>query len=583
MIPSPRALVGAACLALMSGMPVQAQTLQELYEAARTYDAAYLAARAQAQSAEFRAAQAEALTKPSASLSASATTSLADAPRIGTGDTNGLGATLSGRYPLFNRANQATIAQARKSLVAAQADLESAEQDLIVRLSQAYFDVLAAQDALGASRANKTAITEQLASAKRNFEVGTATITDTREAQARFDLASAQEIAAENDLRTKRIALDQLVGRTGVAPHGLVTPVALPQPEPADAERWVGQADSVHPLVRKARVALDVALLETERARAAQLPTVDAVGTVGTNRSAGSSATLPGNTRSASVGVQLNWPLYTGQATENRIRETIALEEKSRNDVEAARRAVAQATRQAFFGVQSGLAQIRALEAAESSTKLALEATQLGYRVGVRVNLDVLNAQTQLFQTQRDLSKARYDVIVGSLRLRQASGQLRAEDLRAVSSLLRRTQADASTPTLPGEAVRVQGITSRVQDDTEIVRVGLSGPLGAAAESFSTPSPARIAVDLPGASNMAGRGVQEFSEGNVRSARIVESDDRTRVVLSLREIAPYQVRQSSEALLVIVQPPASAGLPAPAANATTGATPGNPPAPVAPR
>jgi hypothetical protein len=203
--------------------------------------------------------------------------------------------------------------------------------------------------------------------------------------------------------------------------------------------------------------------------------------------------------------------------------------------------------------------------------------------VGVRVNLDVLNAQTQLFQTQRDLSKARYDVIVGSLRLRQASGQLRAEDLRAVSSLLRRTQADASTPTLPGEAVRVQGITSRVQDDTEIVRVGLSGPLGAAAESFSTPSPARIAVDLPGASNMAGRGVQEFSEGNVRSARIVESDDRTRVVLSLREIAPYQVRQSSEALLVIVQPPASAGSPAPAANATTGATPGSSPAPVAPR
>jgi outer membrane protein len=568
MIPSPRTLVGAACLALLSAASVQAQTLQELYEAARTYDAAFLAARAQAQSAEFRAAQAEALTRPSASLSASATTSLADAPRIGTGDTNSMGATLSSRYPLFNRANQATIAQARKSLMAAQADLESAEQDLIVRLSQAYFDVLAAQDALGASRANKAAITEQLASAKRNFEVGTATITDTREAQARFDLASAQEIAAENDLRTKRIALDQLVGRTGVAPHGLVTPVVLPPPEPADAERWVGRADAEHPVVRKARVALEVAQLETERARAAQLPTVDAVGTVGANRAAGSSATLPGNTRSASVGVQLNWPIYTGQATENRIRETVALEEKSRNDVEAARRSVSQATRQAFFGVQSGLAQIRALEAAESSTKLALEATQLGYRVGVRVNLDVLNAQTQLFQTQRDLSKARYDVIVGSLRLRQASGQLRAEDLRAVSALLRRTQADASTPTLPGEAVRVQGITSRVQDDTEIVRVGLSGPLSATAESFSTPSPARIAVDLPGASSMVARGVQEFSQGNVRSARIVESEDRTRVVLNLRELAPYQVRQSSEALLVIVQPPGSA----PASTAGTPAT-----------
>ncbi|MFM7705009.1 MAG: TolC family outer membrane protein, partial [Rubrivivax sp.] len=569
MIPSPRTLVGAACLALLGATQVQAQTLQELYEAARTYDAAYLAARASAQSAEFRAAQAEALVKPSASLSANATTTLADAPRVGTGDTNALGATLSGRYPLFNRANQATIAQARKSLLAAQSDLETAEQDLIVRLSQAYFDVLAAQDALGASRANKAAITEQLASAKRNFEVGTATITDTREAQARFDLASAQEIAAENDLRTKRIALDQLVGRTGVAPHGLLAPVVLPPPEPADAERWVGQADTVHPVVRKARVALEVAQLETERARAAQLPTVDAIGTVGASRSAGSSATLPGNTRSATVGVQLNWPLYTGQATENRIRETVALEEKSRNDVEAARRAVAQATRQAFFGVQSGLAQIRALEAAESSTKLALEATQLGYRVGVRVNLDVLNSQTQLFQTQRDLSKARYDVIVGSLRLRQASGQLREEDLRAVSVLLRRTQADASTPTLPGETARVQAISSRLQDDTEIVRVGLSGPLGGSAEAFSTPTPARIAVDLPGASSLIGRGLQEFNQGNVRSARVVESEDRTRVVLNLREIAPYQVRQSSEAVLVIVQPPGSApaGMGVPAAPA----------------
>jgi outer membrane protein len=165
---------------------------------------------------------------------------------------------------------------------------------------------------------------------------------------------------------------------------------------------------------------------------------VEAVGSVGLNRAAGSSATLPGNTRSASVGVQLNWPLYTGESVENRIRETVLLEEKSRQDVEAARRAVAQATRQAFFGVQSGQAQVKALEAAESSTKLALEATQLGYRVGVRVNLDVLNAQTQLFQTQRDLAKARYDVIVGSLRLRQASGQLRPQDLQAINALLQR-------------------------------------------------------------------------------------------------------------------------------------------------
>jgi outer membrane protein len=163
---------------------------------------------------------------------------------------------------------------------------------------------------------------------------------------------------------------------------------------------------------------------------------VDAVGSVGATRASGSSASLPGITKSATVGVQLNWPLYTGGATQNRIKETLALEDKARNDAEAARRAVTQATRQAFFGVQSGLAQVKALEAAESSSQLALDATQLGYKVGVRVNLDVLNAQTQLFQTRRDLAKARYDVVLGGLKLRQASGQLKPADMAAINALL---------------------------------------------------------------------------------------------------------------------------------------------------
>ena len=143
-----------------------------------------------------------------------------------------------------------------------------------------------------------------------------------------------------------------------------------------------------------------------------------------------------GTTTVASVGVQMNWPLYTGGATQNRIKETLLLEEKARQDLEAARRGVAQGTRVAYFGVQSGLAQVKALEAAESSSKLALEATQLGYKVGVRVNLDVLNSQSQLYTTQRDLAKARYDVLVGGLRLRQASGQLAPTDIDGVNRLL---------------------------------------------------------------------------------------------------------------------------------------------------
>jgi outer membrane protein len=430
--------VAAAAWLLGLAAGAQAQDLATLYEAARSYDATVLAARAQAQSVEHRAAQTDALLKPSLSATASVTGTRSDPPVTAATTTNSAAAGLSGRYPLFNRANRVSVEQAQRSLESAQADLAAAEQDLIVRLAQAYFDVLAAQDALATTRQNKAAITEQLASAKRNFEVGTATITDTREAQARFDLASAQEIAAENDLRAKRIALDQLVGRTDVQPRPLAVPVALPPLAPANPEEWVTVADGQHPTIRRARIGLEVSRLETGKARAGELPTVDAVASVGLSNTTGSgtNAFTRGTANSSSIGVQMSWPLFTGGSVQSRIKETLALETKAENDLQAARRTVAQSTRVAFFGVQSGQAQVRALEAAEASSKLALEATQLGYRVGVRVNLDVLNAQRDLFTTQRDLARARYDVLVGGLRLRQASGQLAVADLDRVNGLL---------------------------------------------------------------------------------------------------------------------------------------------------
>ena len=429
--------VGLAAV-LTSTLPLaaRAQSLQELYDAARTYDANFLAARALAESAEFRAAQVESLGLPSLSAGARTNYGQTDFEQLGSLDTRTNQGTLDGRFSLFNRANSAQINQARKTLEAAKADLETAEQDLIVRVAQAYFDVLASLDSLNNTRANKAAITEQLASAKRNFEVGTATITDSREAQARFDLATAQEIAADNDLRNKRAALDQLVGRTAVSPKGLSVPVLLPATVSIASDDWVTQADALHPQVRKARLALEVATLETDKARAGQLPTVDAVGQVFVQDARGSAVQLPGRQTGASIGLQLNWPIYSGGSVQNRIKETLSLEEKSRNDLEGARRSVALNTRVAFNGVQSLLAQVRALEAAEASTKLALEATQLGYKVGVRVNLDVLNAQRDLFQTQRDLARSRYDVLVGGLRLRQASGQLVPTDIDIINRLL---------------------------------------------------------------------------------------------------------------------------------------------------
>jgi outer membrane protein len=188
--------------------------------------------------------------------------------------------------------------------------------------------------------------------------------------------------------------------------------------------------------VQRALLAADIARLETDKARAGHLPTVDAVASLGSSHAKGAGAQLPGTSTGATLGVQLNLPLFSGYSVQNRIKETLVLEDKARNDLDAARRAVAQATRVAFYGVQSGQAQAKALEAAESSSKLALEATQLGYKVGVRVNLDVLNSQTQLNQTQRDLSKARYDVLLATLRLRQAAGTLQPPDIGTLNALL---------------------------------------------------------------------------------------------------------------------------------------------------
>jgi outer membrane protein len=429
----------AAALALSAPIGAAwAQSLEELYDAARSYDATYLAARSVTESLVYRAAQAEAGLRPQLSLAANATRTEATVPVLNHVYQNATQVGFNGRQPLYNKPNKVAIDQAYKTVDAGQTDLQAAEQDLIVRVSQAYFDVLGARDTLGYSQTSKAAIAEQLAAAKRNFEVGTATITDTREAQARYDLANAQEIAAQNDLETKRAALDQLVGRLNVEPKALAAGVDFTPLFTGSVDDWLRLGDEQHPSVRKARLALEIARLETEKAKAAALPTVDLVGSLASanNNGSGINSGFPGVTNSASLGVQLNLALFAGYSIQNREKETVVLEEKARNDLDAARRGVALGTRQFYLGVRSGQAQVKAFEAAESSNQLALEATELGYKVGVRVNLDVLNAQTQLFQTRRDLARARYDLLVNSLKLRQASGQLKAEDLLPVNALL---------------------------------------------------------------------------------------------------------------------------------------------------
>ena len=431
-------LAGALALAF-SATGAQAQSLVELFEAAKTYDASFQSAQSAFEAARAKAEQARAGLLPTVGLNAgSSRTHVNNASPLPDRSFSSHSAAVSASQPLYRPANRLGFEQGQRSVDVAQAQLQAAEQDLIIRTTQAYFDVLAAQDTLTFVGAQKKAVAEQLAAAKRNFEVGTTTVTDSREAQARFDLVLAQEIAAENDLRVKKLALDNLVGRANVHPHPLAASVDLPGAQPDDVGTWVAEAEANHPVVQQAQAALDIATLETEKAHAGHGPTVDLTAQHQLSRAPSTTTGQIVRANTSTVGVQFNMPLFAGYAIQNRLKETLALENKARTDLEAARRGVAQATRAAFFGVQSGQGQVKALQAAEASSQSALEANQLGYQVGVRINIDVLNAQSQLFQTKRDLAVARYNVLLGGLKLRQANGSLSAQDLAPVNALLAR-------------------------------------------------------------------------------------------------------------------------------------------------
>ena len=435
------ALASAAAVAALfaASSAAHAQSLVDIYEAARKFDANFQSAKLQYDANLAKSDQAKAGILPNAGLSAGVSKSAFESsnPVIDRSYSTRT-ATLNASQPLYRPGNWATYEQGLAQVNAAKAQLDAAQQDLLVRTSQAYFDALAAQDSLTFVKAQKAAVAEQLASAKRNFEVGTSTITDTREAQARFDLVTAQEIAAENDLRVKKLALDTVAGITGAQPKPLNLPAILPVVTPQDVNLWVQQSELVHPSIRQAQTAFEVAELEIAKAEAGHKPTLDLNASYNLNRNPSGSAVSPLASRNntATVGLAFNLPLFAGFATQNRIRETVSLKDKAQSDLEGARRTVALATRTAYFGVQSGQGQVKALEAAELSSQSALDANRLGYQVGVRINIDVLNSQSQLFQTKRDLAQARYNVLLGGLRLRQANGTLVPEDLLPINSLL---------------------------------------------------------------------------------------------------------------------------------------------------
>ena len=427
-------------VAIVAPAPVLATDLMDVYREALSQDPVYSSARYSYEVVKETVPQARAGVLPSISFSLGANRNHRDTERLPKLDYNAHSYGVSLSQPLFRMQNWIVVDQAGLQVKQAEAAFADASQTLIVRAAQAYFDVLLAQDNVSLSGAQKKAISEQLAQAKRNFEVGTATITDTYEAQAKYDLAIAKEISDLNDLDIKQRSLQQLIGKMPASLAPLRDNPKLALPLPSDMEQWVKAAEEASPAIAQLRLNYEIAIKEVDRNKSGHLPTVDL--TVGYTNSNSPVTTSSGafantiDTKSGQIGFTVNVPLYQGGVTQSRIRQSLSSKERAAQDLENSKRSVAQSVRQNYLGVTNGVAQVKALEAALVSNKSSLDATVLGKEVGVRTNVDVLNAQQQLFQAQRDLQQARYSTILSQLRLKSASGRLKESDLAEVNSLL---------------------------------------------------------------------------------------------------------------------------------------------------
>jgi outer membrane protein len=437
------ALCAIPCL-LLSVSAARGADLIEIYRLAQSADTQYAAARAAWAASQEKLPQGLSGLLPSASVGVTIQNSERDTRSATTGTVvpgrSSSSASASVNQPLYRPQRYAAYEQAKTQVAQADAVLTLAAQDLILRVAQAYFDVLLAQDTVAFAQAQLTAIGQQLEQAKRNFEVGTATITDTHEAQSRYDITVSTEIAARNDLEIRKRQLELLIGRAAPGLSPLGTRFALRQPDPDSMERWAADALENNLQVRINRDGLTFATQEIERNRAGHLPTLDAFATYSDQNTSSSSVGLPGlgNDNNRVVGVQLSVPIYQGGFTSSLVREAVANEDRARQDLENARRTAELTARQTYLGVTSGIAQVKALEAALVSSQSSFASTRLGQEVGVRTQIDVLNAQQQLSQTRRDLAQAKYNYILALLRLNSAAGRLTERDLALVNDWLDR-------------------------------------------------------------------------------------------------------------------------------------------------
>ena len=350
-----------------------------------------------------------------------------------------INAGVSAAQPLFRYQNIVNYDQAKQTVAQSDDVLELARQDLILRVAQAYFDVLLAQFTIELTESQKKAVVESLAQAKRNFEVGVATITDTNEAQAKYDQIVAQEIAARNDYDNKVTVLGAIIGRPPKELKRVGAGFVPVPPDPDTLQYWVDRSRTDNLNVKVAERNFDIATLQIDKAKAGHYPTLDLIASFAYANYSGAAINLGVSNYSTTgtIGVQVAVPIYQGGFVDSTVRQAITLQDKARQDLEFARRTAFTLAQTGYTGVVSSVASVKAFEQALVSAESAYQSNVLGQEVGIRTFLDVLNVQQNVYSTRRDLAQAYFNYIIGWLRLKASIGILTDTDLEAINRQLR--------------------------------------------------------------------------------------------------------------------------------------------------
>lgn len=425
------ALLSTALASSLAVSQAQAADLREVYEQAKTYDAQYQAAQSDLEAATQRVPLAKSAFRPQLTFGGEAGIStLAD---DGAGPYKATSLSLSLSQTLFNRSNSALLSQARLGALQAEAQYAAVGQTLILRVATAYFQVLRAQASVEFSQSELQAISRQKEQAERRFDVGLVPITDVRSAQAQYDLAVAQEIAATNELSTAREALRLISGVDAELLTPLASDLPLNPPEPADIDAWVDMAKEQNLELVIARLAADSSNAQVAIERANRYPTLDLIGTAAsttTEQIGRSDADV------AELKLQLRMPLSTGGRIKSQVAEARANAQSAAQKLVTQERSTVQQTRDGYRGVQASISRVRALRQALVSTQKSAEATEAGFRAGTRTSVEVLQALRDTFGARSEYAGARYDYIINTLNLKAASGTLNEDDIIQINRFL---------------------------------------------------------------------------------------------------------------------------------------------------